>query len=84
MDLSIKRFGPPLREMVGVLQSSQGQGTPRARFLLCRPLGQEAVRTAAIYRVVGERLAREGAESLVRAILWVDHDVTALPAESDA
>ncbi len=50
--------------MVGVLQSSQGQGTPRARFLLCRPLGQEAVRTAAIYRVVGERLAREGAESL--------------------
>lgn len=27
---------------------------------------------------------REAAESLVRAILWVDHDVTELPAESDA
>jgi 16S rRNA processing protein RimM len=27
---------------------------------------------------------REAAETLVRAILWVDHDVTELPAESDA
>lgn len=27
---------------------------------------------------------REEAETLVRAILWVDHDVTELPAESDA
>ncbi|WP_171019970.1 alpha/beta hydrolase [Hydrogenophaga sp. 2FB] len=36
----------------------------RAKFLLCRPLGQEAVRTAAIYRVVADRLAREGGETL--------------------
>lgn len=64
MALSIKRFGPPSREMVGVHQSANADGSPRARFLLCRPLGQEAVRTAAIYRVVGERLAREGCESL--------------------
>jgi len=28
--------------------------------------------------------SREAAETLVRAILWVDHDVTELPAESDA
>jgi 16S rRNA processing protein RimM len=27
---------------------------------------------------------REAAESLVRAILWVDHDVTEVPAEADA
>jgi 16S rRNA processing protein RimM len=27
---------------------------------------------------------REAAESLVRAILWVDHDLTEVPAESDA
>ncbi len=27
---------------------------------------------------------REAAETLVRAILWVDHDVTELPADSDA
>jgi uncharacterized protein len=64
MELSIKRFGPPSREMVGVHQSANGQGAARARYLMCRPLGQEAVRTAAIYRVVGERLAREGCDSL--------------------
>lgn len=64
MDLSIRRFGGPSREMVGVHQAAAGGNAPRARFLLCRPLGQEAVRTAAIYRVVGERLARQGCESL--------------------
>lgn len=50
--------------MVGVYQTTSADKAPRARFLLCRPLGQEAVRTAAIYRVVGERLARERCESL--------------------
>lgn len=64
MDLAIRRFGRPAREMVGVFQSAASDGAPRVRFLLCRPLGQEAVRTAAIYRVVGERLARERCESL--------------------
>lgn len=64
MDLAIRRFGRPGREMVGVYQTATSGGAPRARFLLCRPLGQEAVRTAAIYRVVGERLARERCESL--------------------
>lgn len=64
MDLAIRRFGRPAREMVGVFQTAASGGAPRARFLLCRPLGQEAVRTAAIYRVVGERLARERCESL--------------------
>jgi len=64
MDLAIRRFGRPAREMVGVYQTAASDGAPRARFLLCRPLGQEAVRTAAIYRVVGERLARERCESL--------------------
>ncbi len=64
MDLAIRRFGRPSREMVGVYQRAAVDAAPRARFLLCRPLGQEAVRTAAIYRVVGERLAREGCESL--------------------
>lgn len=64
MDLAIKRFGRPSREMVGVYQTAVEHDAPRARFLLCRPLGQEAVRTAAIYRVVGERLARERCESL--------------------
>lgn len=51
--------------MVGVFQASTDTTqAPRARFLLCRPLGQEAVRTANIYRVMGERLSRERCESL--------------------
>lgn len=64
MDITIRRFGRPGREMVGVHQGAATAGAARARFLLCRPLGQEGVRTAAIFRVLGERLAREGAESL--------------------
>ena len=50
--------------MVGVHQEARGEARPRARFLLCRPLGQEAVRTAAVFRVLADRLAREGCDSL--------------------
>lgn len=50
--------------MVGVHMAAEPSVRPRARFLLCKPLGQEAVRSAAVYRVAGERLAREGVESL--------------------
>lgn len=64
MEISIRRFGTPGREMVGVTQKSRSDAATRAHFLLCRPLGQEAVRTAAIYRVLGDRLAREGCDSL--------------------
>jgi uncharacterized protein len=64
MDLSIRRFGLPAREMVGVHQTTRGDSPPRACYLLCRPMGQEAVRTAAVYRVLADRLAREGCASL--------------------
>ncbi len=50
--------------MVGVHQKARSEAQPRARFLLCRPLGQEAVRTAAVFRVLADRLAREGCDSL--------------------
>lgn len=64
VDLSVRRFGGPRREMVGVHQQAHNPAAARARFLLCRPLGQEAVRTAAVFRVLAERLAREGCDSL--------------------
>jgi uncharacterized protein len=64
MHISIRRFGPPSREMVGVFQQTREAAAVRARYLLCRPLGQEAVRTAAVYRVLSDRLAREGCEVL--------------------
>lgn len=62
MDISIKQFGRAGRGMVGVLQ--QANAATRARYLLCRPLGQEAVRAASVFRVLSERLAREGGEVL--------------------
>ncbi len=64
MQISIRRFGPPSREMVGVFQQARAGTAVRARYLLCRPLGQEAVRTAAIFRVLSDRLAREGCDVL--------------------
>jgi len=68
MDISIKQFGRASRGMVGVLQQTHQQAhtqaAPRARYLLCRPMGQEAVRAASVFRVLSERLAREGCEVL--------------------
>lgn len=64
MTISIRHFGHWDRPMVGIHMAADGGARPRARFLLCRPLGQEAVRSAAVFRVAGERLSREGVESL--------------------
>ena len=64
MDISIKRFGAPAREAVGVLQHCRKGTTLRARYLLCRPLGQEAVRAAAAFRVLSDRLSRESCDVL--------------------
>ena len=50
--------------MVGVLLDGRLNAEPKARLVLCRPLGQEAVRTAAVYRVLSDRMAREGCVSL--------------------
>ena len=63
MDLTLQRFGAPAREMVGLLQHAPS-AAPRARWLLCRPMGQEATRTSAMFRALSERLAREGCEVL--------------------
>lgn len=50
--------------MVGVHVAADPSVRERARFLLCRPLGQEAVRSAAAFRVAAERLSRDGVASL--------------------
>lgn len=64
MDLSIRHFGDAGRPMVGVLQQAAAGVPRRAAFLLCRPFGQEAIRTSAMYRALSERLAREGCDVL--------------------
>ncbi len=68
MELSIRRFGTSQRQMVGLLQTPQAGKPLRAAFLMCRPFGQEAVRTAPIFRAVSDRLAREGC-----TVLTFDH-----------
>ena len=50
--------------MLGVFQQARSGIAVRARYLLCRPLGQEAVRTASVFRVLSDRLAREGCDVL--------------------
>lgn len=64
MDISIRRFGARSREVVGVLQHARKGTSLRARYLLCRPLDQEAVRSAAAFRVLSERLSRESCDVL--------------------
>jgi hypothetical protein len=59
MEHLIVRFGAPNRELLGFL--SLPDATPaRGAWLLCSPFGQEAVRSKQLYRVLSERLVREG------------------------
>jgi len=60
MNIDIRAFGRAQRPQVGVLQHPPEGMARRAAWLLVRPMGQEAVRTAAVYRVLSERLARAG------------------------
>ena len=68
MELGVRHFGVPTRQCLGLLQRPPPGRPPRAAFLMCRPFGQEAVRTAPIYRAVSDRLAREGC-----AVLSIDY-----------
>jgi uncharacterized protein len=60
MSLEVRRFGRATREMVGLLLRPSNAAARRPAFLFCRPFGQEATRTASMYRVLADRLAREG------------------------
>ena len=59
MERLIARFGAPDREMLGMLNLPDASPW-RGAWLLCNPFGQEAVRSKQAYRVLAERLAREG------------------------
>jgi uncharacterized protein len=64
MTLLVKRFGTAARQMVGLMLPGKTGVRTRPSFLLCRPIGQEATRTASMYRVIADRLAREGSTVL--------------------
>ncbi len=79
LDLNIRRLGSPRREVLALLQRPRGNSAQRAAFLMCRPFGQEAVRTAPIYRAMSDRLAREGC-----TVLTIDlHGCGDSPGEAD-
>ncbi len=54
-------FGPVDRRLFGMLHEPASGGDARERVLLCPPFGQEAVRLHRFFRVLAERLSRQGA-----------------------
>jgi pimeloyl-ACP methyl ester carboxylesterase len=64
MDISARSFGSASRPCTGVLQKASTQVPHCGAFVLCRPWGQEATRTAAMFRVLSERLTRQGCDVL--------------------
>lgn len=59
--LAPTRFGPEQRKVLGLIQQpSEGASTASA-FLLARPIGLAATRSASMYRVLSDRLSRTGA-----------------------
>lgn len=60
MDISIVRLENQGREVLVIKQSGANDQAPRGHFILCRPIGQEATRTAAMFRVLSDRLVKQG------------------------
>lgn len=57
-------FGAVERRLFGMFHEPAGGGAPRTKVLLCPPFGQEAVRLHRFFRVLAERLSRQGASVL--------------------
>ena len=62
MDLGIQRLLADDREILALTQNANAEASPQGSFVLCRPVGQEGTRTAAMFRVLSERLARAGCD----------------------
>ena len=54
------RFGSAGRGLFGVYHAAQNADRTVRAALLCNPFGQEAIRTHRLYRVLADRLARDG------------------------
>ncbi len=53
-------FGPPERRLVGFYHPPEKATPKQIAVLMCCPLGHEATRIHRLYRVIAERLARQG------------------------
>lgn len=54
------RFGPVGRRLYGVFHPGMGSRRESLSVLMCNPLGQEAIRSHRLYRVLADRLAGHG------------------------
>ena len=54
------RFGSPGRVLFGAYHAAADSGRLVRAALLCNPFGQEAIRIHRLYRVLADRLARDG------------------------
>jgi dienelactone hydrolase len=57
-------FGAPERLLFGLFHPAGGGARDDRAVLLCNPFGQEAVRSHRLFRVLAERLARQGLPTL--------------------
>jgi hypothetical protein len=57
-------FGAAERPLFGLFHPAEGESPDERAVLLCNPFGQEAVRSHRFYRVLAERLARNGIATL--------------------
>jgi dienelactone hydrolase len=53
-------FGPANRQMFAIYHAPREAGPARAALLMCSPFGHEAIRVHRLYRVLAERMARQG------------------------
>lgn len=53
-------FGPTERRLFGMLHAAEAGAPVRPGVVVCKPFGQEAIRTHRLLRVVAQRLARRG------------------------
>jgi len=54
------RFGPPSRRLFGLFHPADERRATGRAALLCNPFGHEAMRTHRFYRLLAERLSRQG------------------------
>lgn len=53
-------FGPPSRQLFGMLHPARGGDQAGRAVLMCPPFGQEAIRSHRLFSVLADRLARSG------------------------
>jgi pimeloyl-ACP methyl ester carboxylesterase len=58
------RFGTPTRELSGLYQPATVRAERTGCIVLCNPFGQEAIRSHRMYRILADRLSRNGQDVL--------------------